>query len=328
MRRAGLALVGALVCCGVSAPARAQGAFEATQPTAKLAPAGPTPLSPEAREFLAPPSFAYWAGTERITTGELSLATPRPWVDGALLPALDDHLSTTAYVRYQRSRVAGRGGATDWSLVELSTLQDIKGGPVLGLTFRADVREATALGAIAMLVYPVSNFVVVPTLAVSAGSDTAPTEEAALEVRSNPHATHDYSIGVDVSGWTDDRVRVLGKLGAVRRLSPWFALETNLAVGAWQGASVGGDAALQVVVAALHTLTRRIALYERVTVARGPAYRPNPALPNTSAYSVDAAVGVRWSAGKSYGFTLEANGGGQESYTRAGLELTAYSTLF
>src|SRR4051794_3903633 len=62
-------------------------------------------LSPDARRFHAPSSFAYWAGTERVLDGELSPAMPRPLEGVGLLPELDDHLSTTAYLRVARSGV-------------------------------------------------------------------------------------------------------------------------------------------------------------------------------------------------------------------------------
>ena len=124
------------------------------------------------------------------------------------------------------------------------------------------------------------------------------------------------------------RVRVLGKIGTMRRLSRTFAIEGHVAVGGWAGPLMGGDVALQIIVAALHSLTDRIGLYERATFGRGAAYQVGTALPDQAAYSIDIAAGVRWKASNLYGFTLAADGGGQLAYKRWGLELTAYGTLF
>jgi hypothetical protein len=284
-------------------------------------------LGPDARQFVAPSAFAYWAGTERIMDGELSLAPPRPWLEKSLLPELDDHLSTTAYARYVHSGLVR--GRPDWNLVELASLHDITGGAVLGITLRADVRATTAVQAVTTLVVPLPRrLVFVPTLSLGAGSDTTPLGSAAMAFRLDDTAMRDYSVGVEVSDWTYDRWRVLGKLGTLHRLSTVFAIEGYLGVGAWAGPVVGGDAALQVILAALQTLSPRFDLYERATFARGAAYQTGTAPPVNSAYSVDVAAGVRWKGSKSYGFTLAADGGGQLSYKRWGLELTAYGMLF
>jgi hypothetical protein len=286
------------------------------------------PLGPDARQFLAPPTSAYWAGTERLADGELSLAPPRPWLDSSLLPAKDDHLSTTGYARYGYSQLFSQ--KPGWNLLEIASLHDLKGGAVLGVAFRADMRATTAVEARGTFAIPLRwGVFLLPSVALGTGSDTSPVVTSTLEGRMiDDMSLRSYSVGIEASGWSYDRARVLGKLGTLHRLSRTFAMEGHIGVGAWAGPLMGGDVALQVVAAAMQELNGRLGLYERATFARGAAYQVGAALPDESAYSVDVAAGLRWKGSEKYGFTLAADGGGQLSYKRIGLEVTAYGTLF
>ena len=318
LQRFSLSLVGLLVSVLSARPAPAEEVTRA--PGMKL-------LSPDARRFLAPSSFAYWAGTERVLDGELSPAMPRPLDAGKLLPALDDHLSTTAYVRAAHAAVRRRD--VDWNLLELGSVHEVRGGASLGANFRVDARERTAVQGIGTLVLPMANrFWLVPTVGVGARSDTAPELVFGVDLRSDREKRLGYAIGVEASRWTLDRTRVVGKAGAIYRVGPTAALEQRLAIGAWDGAGVGGDVAFQSTSAALQTFGDRFALYERVTLSNGLA-APIPSRAQGSALSVDVAIGFRHLFASSYGFVAQVDLGGQQaSYQRTGFELTFYGTVF
>jgi hypothetical protein len=286
------------------------------------------PLSADARQFVSHSIFSYFAGTERVTDGVLSLAPPRDWSDGTLLPAADDHLGGTGYAGYAHSGLL-KGDA--WNLFELSALQDLSGGSVLGLSFRVDERAAaTAIQAASTVTIPLQKRLFIePTAEIGAGGDTAPVAGGAIVGRLlDDTALRDYRAGVDVSGWSYDRVRLLGKVGMMHRISRSVAVEGELAAGAWVGPLMGGDAALQVIVDALEDISARMGLYERATFARGAAYQASGALPDQGAYSVDLAVGLRWRITPAFGLVVAADAGGQPTYQRWGLQVTLYGKLF
>jgi hypothetical protein len=284
-------------------------------------------LSPDARSFLAPSPFAYWAGTERILDGELALASPRPVQGSGFLPAPDDHLHTSAYLSESTSYVPGD---KSWSVVELSSLHDLRGGAVLGVNFRVDARTQTALQGIATVVLPLPRgFWLVPTLGAGADSDVAPQVVFGTEARSDRSKPLGYMVGVEGSRWTYDRTRVVGKLGAIYRLSDAAAIEERVALGAWDGPRIAGDLAVQWISAARQTLDDRTALYERATLTRGLAMPATGTAPDRSAFSADFSMGVRRNLVSSYGFAVQLDGGAQEStFRRFGGELTLYGTLF
>ena len=285
-------------------------------------------LSPDARRFLAPSSFTYWAGTERILDGELSPAAPRPFDGRGLLPALDDHLATVAYARAAHSAV--RHGSADWNVLEIASLHDLRGGAVLGTNFRVDARERTAIGAIATLSVPMPmRLWLVPTVGIGAKSDTAPGFSAGTELRSDRTKPVGYTLGVEASRWTHDRTRALAKVGIVYRVASAATLEQRIGLGGWDGSQLGGDVAVYWTSAALQTLGDRIALYERVTLAQGAGPSVDGKAPDGRALSLDVAVAFRHALGASYGFALQGELGGQPGfYQRSGLELTLYGTLF
>jgi hypothetical protein len=289
-------------------------------------PKAQTLLTPDARRFLDPPALAYWAGTERTLEGELSLAAPRAPEGVGLLPALDDHLSTTTYLRAATAVV--RHGV-DANVLELSSVHDIRGGAVLGVGFRFDAREQSAVQGTASLTLPLpARLWLVPTLGFGANTEFAPQVLVGSELRSDRGKAFGYSVGFEASSWTDERARVLGTAGAVYRVSRGVALEERVGLGAWAGGGVSGDVAMRWITAALQTLGGGMALYERVTLARGPAAREGAARPTESALSADLAAGVRRSLGP-FGVSLQLDEGGQQgTYERWGGELTVYGTLF
>jgi hypothetical protein len=283
--------------------------------------------SPDARSFLAPSPFAYWAGTERILDGELALATPRPVQGSGFLPAPDDHLHTSAYLSESTSYVSGE---KSWNVVELSSLHDLRGGAVLGMNFRVDARTQTALQGIVTVALPLPRgFWLLPTLGAGADSDVAPQVIFGAEARSDRSKPLGYMVGVEGSSWTYDRTRVVGKVGAIYRLSDAAAIEERVALGAWDGSRVAGDLAVQWISAARQILDDRTALYERATLTRGLAMPPTGMAPDRSTFSTDFSIGVRRNVVSSFGFAVQLDGGAQEStFHRFGGELTLYGTPF
>ena len=283
-------------------------------------------LGPDAQRFFAPLPFAYWAGTERTMDGELSLAMPRPFEGGSLAPARDEHRSTTTYVRFAHSELR-RNDA--WNAIELTSLHDLRGGAVLGASFRGDAREHTAVQGIATLTLPVTErIILVPTIEAGARSDVVPELAGGFEMRIDRRSSRGYTLGTEVSRWTNERTRTLWKIGSVHRLSRTVAIEERVAIGVWAGQHVIGDFAMQWIGAALQSLGTHVALYERVTFARGAALPIAPAPVDHSALSLDLSVGARWSAG-AYGVVLQLDEGAQEGrYARWGVDLTLYSVLF
>jgi hypothetical protein len=310
------------------------GSGQGSEPSSAIwAPAKPQKLlTPDARHFLAPPALAYWAGTERIFDGELSLAAPRAPAGNGFLPPLDDHLSTTTYLR--AATAAGRTGG-DANVLELSSLHDVRGGAVLGVGFRFDARARGAGQAVqgdASLALPLpvrARLWIVPTIGVGANTDFAPHALAGAELRSDRSKSLAYSVGVEASSWTLDRARALGTIGALYRIDRAVAVEERVSLGAWAGPRVGGELALRWTTAGLQTLGERSALYERVTLSRGPVAQADSSPPDRSAFSVDLAVGFRRTLVSSYGVIVQLDEGGQEgTYLRWGGELTLYGTLF
>ncbi len=286
-------------------------------------------LTPDARKFLAPGPFSYWAGTERVADGELSIATPRAAEGDGFLPPLDDHLSTTTYLRGTTAVVRG---ARDVNVLELSSLHDIQGGAVLGVAFRLDARDQTAAQGNVTAALPLpsrSRWWLVPSIGVGAGADFASVVIGGAEVRSDRSKPLGYSFGVEGSGWSRDRARVLGSAAVIGRVGRGVALEERIALGAWAGPDVGGELALRWTSAALQNVGTRAALYERVTFARGPGLEADLKQSTAAASSLDIALGFRHSIGASYGVALQLDEGAREgAYQRWGGELTLYGVLF
>lgn len=284
-------------------------------------------VKPDSRRFYAPSAFAYWAGTERVLDGELSPAAPRPFEGVGLTPELDDHQSTTAYVR---GATAVRHRDPTWNLLEVASLHDLRGGAVLGTNFRVDAREQTAISGLATLAVPLPRgFWVVPTLGVGGRTATSALFTSGAEVRTDRTKPVGYTLGVEATRWTFDRTRVLAKVGAVYRLAPAATIEQRVALGGWDGAEQGGDVAVQWTSAALQTFGERFALYERVTLAQGAALPVDGKLPDGRATSLDVALAFRHALWTSYGFVLQGDMGAQQGrYQRTGLELTLYGALF
>jgi hypothetical protein len=283
------------------------------------------PFNPDAKRFLAPPAFSYWAGTERTRDGELSYALPRPLAEDSLLPAVDDHLGAAAYARYAHEGILK--GGRDWNLAELDALQDLKAGAALGVHLRADARETTGVqgGFNAAIPIPLDLFLV-PSFELGAGSDYVARAIGGAELHTDERAPRDYAFGVEGSGWSGGRARVLGKIGTLQRLSARFALEERVAAGAWVGPLMGGQAAVIWTSAAVQTMSERLALYERCTLTRGAAL--TTAIPSQSAFFVDGVVGARWTTFKPYGLAIEAGGGGEISgYGRWEVAVTGYGNL-
>lgn len=285
-------------------------------------------LTPDARRYLAPPVLSYWAGTERVTDGELSIAPPRPPEGRGFLPALDDHLSTTSYLRGV-SAFDRHGGLAH--LFELSSLHDIRGGAVLGVSFRYDARDQSAVGGDATVAMPLPDRMwLVPTLGVGAGAYFAPLVVGDVELRSDRSRPLGASLGIEGSSWVGERERVLGTVGGIYRASRIAAFEERIGVGAWAWPGIGRELALRWITAALQTLDDRTALYERVTLARGAAApSASSLLPQYCAMSTDVALGVRQTLVSPYGIAVELDEGGQQgTYERLGVALTLYGTLF
>jgi hypothetical protein len=283
-------------------------------------------VSPDARRFLPAPWFAYWAGTERVFDGELSLATPRPLLREAFLPALDNELETSAFMRVGRS-IGHRD--LDWRLLELGSMHEIRGGAVLATSFRYDERETKTLQGFLALTVPIKKLWLVPIAGVGSDASVAPRFIVGTDLRSNRELSYGYTLGLEASGWSDDRARVMGKAGAVVRLVPGAALEESIALGAWTGPAASGEVAVRWMTAGLQNLGDRAAVYERVTVARGvPSLAPGRP-PETVAWSGDVACGFRYAIASTYGFVVQADIGAlPERYRRYGIELTLYATLF
>jgi hypothetical protein len=284
-------------------------------------------LASAARRFLEPAHVSYWAGTERVMDGELALVGPRPFDARGLLPAPDDHPVTTTYLR---GDVSARSRARASELAELSSLHELRSGGVLGVTFRVDAREVTALQATASFAQPLpESSWLVARAGVGAYAPFASVGEVAAELRSDRSKALGYTLGVDASTWTVDRRRVLSVAGVVARIAPTVALEERVDVGGWIGPGVDGELALRSTSAALQTLGPRTALYERVTLARGAlASTSDPPAPG-SALSVDVSLGARRMLGRTWGLALEIDEGGQEgTYRRGGAAVTLYGTLF
>jgi hypothetical protein len=283
-------------------------------------------VSPDARRFMATPSFAYWAGTERVFDGELALATPRPLSAGQLLAAPDDELRTSAFARAARS--AGRDGL-DWRLLELGSMHDIRGGAVLGTSFRYDEREEKAVQGFVALTVPVGTYWLVPTVGVGAGAAFAPELTAAAELRSPRDRRHGYAVGLEASTWARDRVRLLGTVALVLRLGRRAAIEQRVAAGAW--AAPGSQRAFtgRWIVAAEQNLGERFALYQRVTATVGAPALVEDQSAGLHTWWGDAALGFRYSFASTYGAALQADAGFLPERTRRfGGELSVYGTLF
>lgn len=282
--------------------------------------------SPDARRFLPTPWFAHWAGTERIVDGELSLAMPRPFEGERLVPKRDDEPKTSAFMRMAYS--IGRRNL-QWRVLELGSMHEMHGGVVLAPNFRFDEREQTAAQGSLALTLPLRRWWLVPVVGVGARADVTPLFLLGAELRSNRELRYGYTFGLETSGWTQDRGRIMAKARGLYRFSRWAALEEGLALGVWIGSDVGASVALQWFTAALQTPRERIAVYERVTLARGVAAPADGRPIDVGAWSADVACGFRYTIGQTYGIAAQADVGGQPShYQRFGLELTFYGTLF
>jgi hypothetical protein len=285
------------------------------------------PLSPDARRFLVLSGFSYWAGTERVSDGELSIAPPRPSQGAGFLPALDDHLSTTTYLR--AVAVPARG-APSANLFELASLHDVHGGAVLGIDFRFDARDQSAVEGGATLALPLpAGYWFVPSFALGEGASFAPQLQASAELRSDRSKPFGYSVGAEGSTWSERRARVLVTGAVVAHVAKRVALEGRIAAGAWSGVDPSGLLTLRSTFAAVQELGLRSALYQRVTLAHGPTPNIGSSGGEAAESSVDLAFGVRHAFGKAYGFALQLDEGAQQrAYTRAGVELTLYGVLF
>jgi hypothetical protein len=318
--------VGVLACALASTAARGEAPALVTMWNPH--PGERKPLSPDARRFLAPSPFAHWAGTERVLDGELSIATPRPLSGDGFLPALDDHLSTTSYLGLSSAYVPALRAS--WNALELASLHDLDGGAVLGTSFRVDARAQTAVQASATLALPLPRRLwLVPSIGVGAHTVFAPELQVATEVRSDRGKPLGYSAGIETSSWMYDTARIMARAGAIYRVTPAVALEQRLALGMWDGPRLRGSLAVRWISAALLSLGAHAALYERVTLTRGPVFPVDGTRPERAALSSDVAIGFRRAFGASYGIVLEVDEGAQEGgYPRWGADLTLYAVLF
>ena len=300
--------------------------FAAFFVAAKVCSADPVPS--DAKRFFAPPTSTYWAGSERIQNGELSVAMPRPLEPGrSLAPAPDDHLSTTAFLRgsYTRNdRHADAEGLT------LTSVHDLPGGATASATFGVESRDRTAIEGLAKATIPMpgrGGLVLVPSLGVGGGGDFAPLVLTGLELWTDRRKWFGGTALAEVTTWTHDRTRVLGEVAGLARLHSRVAIEQRVALGAWAGDRVGGEVAFRWTSAALQDLGHAYALYERITLTRGLVATRAPSIPFESAFSSDLAVGLRRAFGP-YGIVFQAFEGGQATIDRRrGVELTLYGTL-
>jgi hypothetical protein len=282
--------------------------------------------SPNARHFLYPPWFAYWAGTERLLEGELAPVSIRPLENGRLLPALDDKPHTSAFMRGVHT---GGSNGLEWTLLELGSLHELQGGGVLATHFRLDERESRAEQGFVVLTLPIRRLRLVPLAGFGAKSDVTSRFVVGSELRSNREREYGFSGGFEVSGWTEDRHRLLGKVGGIYRLSSRAAIEERVAVGAWLGPRVGGDVAMHWISGHLQNFSKDLTMYERLTLARGVPAPSGPQRDDTSSWSLDVAVGSSYDISPNFGFALQVDAGTQPSrYRRMGVELTFYGTAF
>lgn len=323
-------LLGMVATLGVSTAVEAQDAepAEAPAPPIEAPPlrADQRGVAPDARRFLAPPTFAEWAGPERVFDGELSLGQPRPLARGGLAPALDDQPRTYASARGAQSRGPRH---LSWTLLELGTLHEVEGGAVLATSFRLDQREARAEQGGLLLALPLGRRWLAPKVGLGAGSPVAPGVVAGAELRSDRTRAVGHSVGLEAASFTEERRRLVGQVAGLYRLGPRAALEERLSLGGWVGPGVGGEVALRWIHAGLQRLGDRVALYERATLARGVAAPAPGAREAASAWSFDAVLGTRVAVTRRYGVSVQAEAGAQPSrYERLGVAAGLDAELF